>query len=141
MSDTLDLCFSLCSCKSPSCISCFSSWLSRDPSKLGMGDLGQIFANITCWLQGMKAMAYPPSSLGAAVKTVFLNNTSKLTTSNQHARLALLQYLLLDLGVPLTPSTFRYELGPLVHSVCLADHSLTPSTATLRLTVAPPQPS
>ncbi|KAK9848099.1 hypothetical protein WJX84_012262 [Apatococcus fuscideae] len=81
--------------------------------------------------QGMKAMAYPPSSLGAAVKTVFLNNTSKLTTSNQHARLALLQYLLLDLGVPLTPSTFRTAFGVATadfhcwHAAFLLDESCT----------------
>ena len=55
----------------------------------------------------MKDMTYPPSSLSAALNTVFMYNPSKLTTSNQHARLALLLYLLLDLGVLAAPATFR----------------------------------
>lgn len=58
-------------------------------------------------MQGMKAMVYPPSSLSAALNTIFMYNPAALTISNRHARLALLLYLLLDLGMPATPSTFR----------------------------------
>ncbi|KAK9831763.1 hypothetical protein WJX74_008541 [Apatococcus lobatus] len=61
--------------------------------------------------QGMKIMTYPPSSLSAALNTIFMYNPAKLTSSNQHARLALLLYLLLDLGMPATSATFRRAFG------------------------------
>ena len=58
-------------------------------------------------MQGMRTMIYPPPSLEAAFNIIFMHNAARLTASSKDARLALLLYLLLDLGTSVTSSEFR----------------------------------